>query len=156
MIRTVGNRGVYLPDPHTSPRAVVVFEGIWDCIAAHWDAFERDSHEFAFAGITANTGATLIRATLKTFFPGVPVVVVGDRDRAGIQAMAKLRRCFPAAILQGVVATEGKAPKDYREADPDRRWQALLTGIEAGLEEWDRRKLGGDREVTASVRETPG
>jgi hypothetical protein len=122
---------------------VVVFEGIWDCIAAHWDAFERDSHEFAFAGVTANTGSTLIRETLKTFFPGVPVVVVGDRDRAGIQAMAKLRRWFPAAVLQGVVAIDGKAPKDYREADPDSRWKALLTGVEAALDEWDRRKLGG-------------
>lgn len=144
LIRTVGSRGVYLPEPTASPRAVVVFEGIWDCVAARCDAFERDSFEFAFAGVTANTSAAIIRATLKTMYPGVPVVVIGDRDRPGIQAMARLRKVFPGAVLQGVGTTKNGCPKDYREADPDTRWNGLLTGVESALDEWERRRLDGD------------
>ncbi|WP_285727507.1 toprim domain-containing protein [Geothrix rubra] len=155
LIRTVGARGLYLTEPQSSPRAVVVFEGIWDCVAAGWDAFERDSREFTFAGVTANTSSSLIRAALRTYFPGVPVVVIGDRDRAGIQAMSRLRKAFPAAVLQGVGTSDQGWPKDYREADPEARWQGLLTGVEAGLEEWERRKLDADPDGRPTILVRP-
>lgn len=155
IIRTVGARGLYLTEALSSPRAVVVFEGIWDCVAARWDAFECDSSEFAFAGVTANTKSSAIRATLRTFYPGVPVVVIGDRDRAGIQAMARLRKIFPAAVLQGVGTADHGWPKDYREADPEARWKGLLTGVEAALEEWERRRLDGDPDGRPTILVRP-
>lgn len=151
LIRTVGSRGVYLTEPIASPRAVVTFEGVWDCAAARWDAFERGSVEFAFAGVTANTSAATIRATLRTMYPGVPVVVIGDRDRPGIQAMRRLRKVFPAAVLQDVGTSENGCPKDYREANPDKRWQGLLAGVEPALEEWDRRRLDGDSDGRPTI-----
>ncbi len=144
MLRTMGARGLYLTDPFASPRAIVVFEGVWDAVAGRWDAFDRESGEFVFAGITANTSAESIRKALQRYYPSIPVVLVLDRDRPGVQAMARLRKVFPAVVLPGLNGADGKGPKDYREADPELRWAALLTAVEEGLQEWDRRKLGAD------------
>ncbi len=144
LIRTHGMRGLYLTDPFSSPRVIVVFEGIWDAVAARWDAFEQQNGEFVFAGMTANSSAESIRAALRRYYPGVPVVVVPDRDRPGIQAMARLRRWFPGVVLSGLNGPEGNGPKDYREAPRDTRWPALLAAVEEGVSEWERRKLGND------------
>jgi hypothetical protein len=144
MLRTMGSRGLYLTDPFASPRAIVVFEGVWDAATARWDAFERESGEFVFAGVTANTSADAIRRALQRYYPTIPVVLVLDRDRPGVQAMARLRKVFPAVVLPGLNGADGKGPKDYRESDPELRWTALLTAVEEGLQEWDRRKLGAD------------
>jgi hypothetical protein len=143
-ISTVGRRGVYLTETYGSPRVIVLFEGIWDAVCGRWDAFERESGEFVFGGISANTSADVVRGALRRFYPGIPVVLVGDRDRPGVQAMARLKKFFPGVVLPGLNDEEGKGPKDYREADPERRWAALLTAVEEGIAEWDRRKLGGD------------
>ena len=156
--RTIGERGVYLTDAFCSPRAVVLFEGTWDAISARWDAFDNQNGEFVFAGMTANTSAKTVSQALRRYFPGIPIIVVGDRDRPGVQAMARLRKLFPAAVLQGLNDPDGKGPKDYRAADPAKRWPALLSAVEEGLEEWERRKLGGDpdgrREVVIGSQES--
>lgn len=144
MLKTMGSRGLYLTDPFASPRAVVVLEGVWDAVAARWDAFEHESGEFVFAGISANTSADVIRRALQRYYPTIPVVLVLDRDRPGVQAMARLRKVFPAVVLPGLNGPDGKGPKDYRESDSELRWAALLAAVEEGIQEWDRRKLGAD------------
>jgi hypothetical protein len=144
IVRTIGQRGLYLTDPYGSPRCIVVFEGIWDAISARYDAFENQNGEFVFGGMTANSSAEVIRGTLKRFFPNVPVIVLPDRDRPGVQAMARLRRVFPGVVLQGLNDQNGRGPKDYREAPLERRWPALLSAVEEGLMEWERRRLGDD------------
>ena len=151
IIRTIGQRGLYLTDPYASPRVVVIFEGIWDAVSARWDAFDHQNGEFVFGGMTANTSADVIRAALHRFYPAIPVVVIPDRDRPGVQAMARLRRLFPGVVLQGLNGPDGKGPKDYREASRDKRWPALLAAVEEGVTEWDQRRLGEDGAGRAQI-----
>lgn len=155
VIKIIGHRGVYITDPYSSPRAVVLFEGPWDAIAGRYDAFHGQNGEFVFAAISANTSAKLVRDTLKHYFPQIPVVGILDRDRPGVQAMARLRRHFPTAVLSGLNDENGKGPKDYREADPCRRWDALLMAVESGIEEWDRRRLGADPDGRIEIAVRP-
>lgn len=124
-----GARGVYIANPMLQPEAVVIFEGTWDAATAAWDAFDHDEPDrFAFCSIPADFTAKLLRETLAAHFPGVPALLVSDQDGAGKGLRARMSRAGVAhpAILQGV----GRA-KDYRDADPGRRWDALLEAIEA-------------------------
>ena len=128
--RVVGGQdGVYIANPRVQPVAVVVLEGVWDVVAAAWDALQAgEPHRYAWMAIAAGTNLDLIRETLQAHFPGVPVLVVTDQDAAGKGPRAKLARLGTLAILPG----QGLA-KDYREANPKTRWEALLAGIERAM-----------------------
>ncbi len=129
--RTIGQDGVFIANPGVQPQAAIVFEGVWDAIAAAWDAFQEDEMDrYAFLSIKAGTSAQVLGSTLKAHFPGVPALLVSDQDPSGKGArtrMAKAGVAFPA-ILKGV----GRA-KDYRDADPKKRRAALLEAIEEAM-----------------------
>ena len=128
--RILGQKGVYIARPALQPFAVVIFEGTWDAITAAWDAYEHgEPHRYAFLSITAGTSAQELRRTLDAHFPGVPALIVSDQDPAGKSARVRLASVATAAILPGT----GLA-KDYRAANPAKRWDALLEAIEVALE----------------------
>lgn len=128
--RILGRKGIFIANPRLQPSTVVIFEGTWDAVAAAWDAFNADEpHRYAFCSITSTTSASDLQATLEAHFPGVPALLVSDQDPSGKSARVRLRAVVIPAILPGV----GLA-KDYREADPGKRWQALLEAIEHALE----------------------
>lgn len=124
-----GARGVYIADPTLQPDAVLIFEGTWDAATAAWDAFDHDEADrYAFCSIPADFSAKLLKETLSAHFPGIPALIISDQDGAGKGLRARMANAGVAhpAILKGV----GRA-KDYRDADPGRRWDALLEAIEA-------------------------
>jgi len=128
--RILGQKGVFIARPSLQPQLVIVFEGTWDAITAAWDAFEHDEPlRYAFASITAGTSAQDLRRTLEAHFPGVPVLLVSDQDPAGKAARVRLASVATPAILPGT----GLA-KDYRAAEPSKRWEALLAAVERALE----------------------
>jgi hypothetical protein len=140
--RTIGTDGVYIANPGVQPQVAIIFEGIWDAVAAAWDAFQEDELErYAFLSIKAGTSAQVLQSVLQAHFPGVPALLITDQDGSGKSArprMAKAGVAFPA-ILKGV----GSA-KDYRDADPKIRRAALLEAIEAALEAPDPTRDHGD------------
>jgi hypothetical protein len=127
--KTLGATGVYIANPGIQPKAVICLEGTWDAVSAAWDAYSHDSEHYAFTSIKAGTSAELVRRTHEAHFPGVPVLIITDQDASGKAARSRLRTAGTLAILPGT----GLA-KDYREANPTIRWQALLDGIERALE----------------------
>lgn len=127
--KTLGSSGVYIANPGIQPKVVLCFEGSWDAVSASWDAYQHESNIYAFTSIRAGTPADLIRRTHEAHFPGVPVLIITDQDASGKAARSRLRSVGTLAILPGT----GIA-KDYREADPKLRWEALLDGIERALE----------------------
>jgi hypothetical protein len=127
--KMLGARGLYIANPRLQPSTVVIFEGTWDAIAAAWDAFNAgEPHRYAFCSIPAGFGAADLERTLQAHFPGVPALLVTDQDPSGKSARTRLARVATPAILPGC----GLA-KDYREADPAKRWDALLEAIEHAL-----------------------
>jgi hypothetical protein len=127
--KTLGQSGIYIANPYIQPFVVIVYEGIWDAVTAAWDAFQAgEPHRYAFAGITANTGADELKQTLDSFFPGTPVLIFTDQDKAGIAARKKLARVGTLAILRGLGKT-----KDFRDADPKKRWSAVLEAVEVAI-----------------------
>ena len=127
--KVLGNQGLYIANPRLQPKAVVAMEGTWDAVAGAWDALQDDSENYAFTSFKAGTKAAQIIRTHEAHFPGVPVLIITDQDTAGKGSRARLRKAGTLAILPGT----GMA-KDYREADPKARWEALLEGIEHALE----------------------
>lgn len=129
--KVLGAQGLYIANPAVQPKAVCTFEGVWDVVAAAWDAFNNGTPvDYAFTSIKAGTSAQVVIRTHAAHFPGVPVLIITDQDGAGKGARAKLKRAGTLAILPGT----GLA-KDYRAADPKARWDALLTGIEQALDQ---------------------
>lgn len=127
--RMLGARGLFIANPRLQPVTVIVFEGTWDAIAAAWDAFNAgEPHRYAFCSIPSGFSAADLERTLKAHFPGVPALLVSDQDPAGKSARVRLARVVTPAILPGT----GLA-KDYREANPEKRWSALLDAIEHAL-----------------------
>lgn len=127
-----GARGVYIANPQTQPDAVLIFEGTWDAATAAWDAFDHDEADrYAFCSIPADFSAKALRETLQAHFPGIPALLVSDQDGAGKGLRARMSRAGVAhpAILRGV----GRA-KDYRDADPAKRWDALLAAIDQAFQ----------------------
>lgn len=129
--KTVGEAGIYVANPTAQPTAVIAFAGLWDAVAAAWDAFEDgDPDRYAFAAYNDGTNPELLKNTLETLFPGVPRLIVSDQDPSGQKTRKRFSKVGTLAILPGT----GLA-KDYREADPKKRWSALLDGIEKALDQ---------------------
>ncbi len=127
--RTLGERGVYIANPSLNPQVVIVLEGTWDVVAAAWDALQADEpHRYAFCAISAGTSVEVVEETLKVHFPGVPVLILTDQDSPGKGARQRLARLGTLACLKGCGPV-----KDYREADPKRRREALLEAVESAL-----------------------
>ena len=128
--KTVGDAGVYITSTRLQPFTVVVFTGVWDAVSAAWDALQNGSdYRYAFASVPDGFNPIILRDTLETIFPGVPRLIVSDQDGSGQKARKRFARVGTLAILPGV----GLA-KDYRDADPKKRWSALLQGIERALD----------------------
>jgi hypothetical protein len=127
--KVLGSQGVYIANPAIQPKAICAFEGVWDAVAAAWDAHNNDSENYAFTAFKAGTSAHLIRKTHEAHFPGIPALIITDQDAAGKGARQRLKRAGTIAILPGT----GMA-KDYREAEPKSRWDALLDSIERALD----------------------
>jgi len=149
--KVLGSQGVYIANPRIQPKAVVIFEGVWDAVAGAWDAFNHDSQNYAFCAIKAGTQAALVKRTLDAHFPGVPVLIITDQDGAGKGARTRLKKLGTLAILPGV----GMA-KDYRAADSTARWEALLIGIELALQSEPPRDDKLSRNEDGGIRRTPG
>lgn len=129
--KTVGEAGIYVANPQAQPTAVIAFAGLWDAVAAAWDAFDAgDPDRYAFAAYNDGTNPELLRSTLETMFPGVSRLIVSDQDASGQKTRKRFAKVGTLAILPGT----GLA-KDYREADPKKRWSALLDGIERALDQ---------------------
>lgn len=128
--KTVGEAGIYVANPTAQPTAVVAFAGLWDAVAATWDALENgDPDRYAFAAYSDGTNPETLRVTLETLFPGVPRLIVSDQDPSGQKTRKRFTKVGTLAILPGA----GLA-KDYRDSDPKKRWSALLDGIERALD----------------------
>jgi len=129
--KTVGEAGIYLSSIRLQPSAVVVFTGLWDAVSACWDALQNGSEDrYVFASVPDGASAAVLKDTLENFFPGVPRLMVSDQDPSGQKSRKKFAKVCTMAILPGA----GLA-KDYREADPKKRWPALLDGIERALDQ---------------------
>lgn len=130
-VKTLGEGGVYIANPRLQPQAVILLEGIWDAVSAAWDALEHDEpSRYAFTSVSASTSAEVVEEVLKAHFPGVPVVILTDQDGPGKRARQKFARLGTLAIMPGA----GLA-KDYREANPAIRWEALLAAADRALTE---------------------
>ena len=128
--KTVGEAGVYITSTRLQPATVVVFAGVWDAISAAWDALQNGSEDrYVFASVPDGFNPAILRDTLETFFPGVPRLMVSDQDPSGQKTRKRFAKVCTMAILPGA----GLA-KDYREADPKKRWTALLDGMERALD----------------------
>jgi hypothetical protein len=125
-IRNVGQEGVYIPEfKAINPSAVVIHEGPWGAIAAHYDAKEYNNHELiSVAAASANTKPQTIQGTLDAIFPGVPRFAFFDQDPAGIKAREALK-----GIAQPFLVTGAGSGKDYRDLDPDLRFEAFVRSI---------------------------
>lgn len=127
--RVLGERAVYIANPSLNPEVVVLLEGTWDVVAAAWDALQADEpHRYAFCAISSGTSVDVVEQTLKAHFPGVPVLILTDQDGPGKGARQKLARLGTLACLKGCGLV-----KDYREAAPKARREALLEAIENAL-----------------------
>ncbi len=127
--KTVGEAGVYITSTRLQPSTVIVFAGVWDAVSAGWDALQNGSEDrYVFASVPDGFNPAILRDTLDTLFPGVPRLIVSDQDPSGQKARKRFAKIGTLAILPGV----GLA-KDYRDADPKKRWVALLEGIERAL-----------------------
>ncbi|WP_243301278.1 hypothetical protein [Geothrix oryzisoli] len=128
--KTVGEAGIYVTNPKAQPTAVIVLTGLWDAVAAAYDALGAgDPARYVFASCPDCMDPNILRDTLETLYPGVPRLIITDQDPSGQKARKKFAKVGTLAILPGT----GLA-KDYREADPKKRWAALLDGIERALE----------------------
>lgn len=128
--KTVGEGGIYVANPGVQPTAVLAFAGLFDAVTAAWDAFQEGSFErYAFVAYSDGTNANLLRDTLEALFPGVPRLIVSDQDPSGQKTRSKFAKAGTLAILPGA----GLA-KDYRDAEPKKRWAALMDGVERAMD----------------------
>lgn len=75
----MGEAGIYVTNPTAQPTAVVAFAGLWDAVAATWDALENgDPDRYAFAAYSDGTNPETLRVTLRPCSPA-------DRVRPGPQ-----------------------------------------------------------------------
>lgn len=126
--KVCGERGVYVLDPLSNPRAVVLFTGAFDAITAAWDAFEAQSEELAFASAPDGIAAEIVKITFEALYPGVPVLLCSDSDASGKKVRERLRKVAKPIQLSGC------SGKDYRDAPADLRWSALLTEAEKAIQ----------------------
>jgi P4 family phage/plasmid primase-like protien len=126
--KIAGNSGLYVLNPKSNPRAVVIFTGTFDAITAAWDAFEAQNEELAFASAPDGVKAEIVSETCSALFPGVPVVLCSDSDDSGKKARARLQKVAVPIQLTGCTG------KDYRASEPSKRWKALLTEVEKAIQ----------------------
>lgn len=134
LVRIIGEPGIYISDlyPKLVPGVVAVTEGAKDAANAAIDAEKFEWDSIVFCGCSASAKIPEVMKTIHTFFPGVAVVVIGDRDPAGTGFVSKMVRS--GAIAGSLIGCKGKDYSD--EPEQFKRLESLKRAVSEAMEEW--------------------
>jgi len=137
-VRVIGESGLFIATPypiHTT-EIIVIFEGAKDACIAAIDNYDGDMNTVVFCGCSASFKYELIANTIHLRFPGVTLISIGDRDKAGTSFQEKMQKL--GAIPQSLKGCTGKDLGD--EPDQYLRIEAVKQAVAAGVAEWHRRQ----------------